>query len=283
MIKVWEYAEPTWGFAFKRISKAFRDYSPDFIEWVDTPRHADVSLLNIVDEVPKWMLKLPNRVIIQHVHLTGSKNIDWLEEWKNALLTISFHPLDKYYGTDFKFLHMPWGADTKTFFRKDFPKDFKVITTGHVALTENIDKLYLACKKLNTFMIHTGQNFGYEKEHYKYLTYMRDSDLADVLNSTQYVSCLRENEGFEMLGIEGLFCGARPIVFDLPSYQWYKGYGIFIQQDNHIVDNLVEILSKEPTPLSEDEYKEVVQKFSWDKLVKNMFNKIAEEYNGKGN
>ena len=125
-----------------------------------------------------------------------------------------------------------------------------------------------------------GQNFGYDSAHYKYLNYMKDSDLMDVLNSTEYVSCLREHEGFEMLGVEGLFCGTRPIVFDLPTYQWYRGHGIFIKQDENIVDSLVDVLSKKPNPVGEEEYKIILEKFSWENIIDNIFNRIKEAYNG---
>lgn len=283
MIKVWEYQESVWGIAFKRISKALRDYSPEDIQWVESPFNADIVLLNALGDLPRWLLDMKNKVIIPHVVATMHRTADtnWIDEYKKALLTISFHPLHEYYGNGFNFLHTPLGADSRTFYRKpELTREFKIITTGHIAETESIDKLYLACKRLNTFMIHTGQNFGYESAYYKYLNYMKDSDLADVLNSTQYVSCLRAYEGFEMLGVEGLFCGARPIVFDLPTYQWYKGHGIFIKQDEYIVDSLVEILSQAPKEISPDEYLEITTKFSWDIIVQNIFKRIKEAYNG---
>lgn len=286
MIRVWEFTEPVWGLAFKRISKAFRDYSPDYIEWVETPRHADISIIHVLGELPRWVLELKNKVMIQHVVSTmhQSGNTNWIEEWKKSLLTVSFHPLNEYYTEQFSFYHMPWGADPKTFYirKPEFNRDFKVITTGHIAVTENIDKLYQACKQINTFMIHTGENFAYDSRYYKYLNYMKDSDLADVLCSTEYVSCLRQHEGFEMLGVEGLFCGTRPIVFDLPTYQWYKGHGIFIKQDDNIVESLVKVLSEKPKAVDEDEYKEIISKFSWPILVENMFKRIKKEYDERG-
>jgi glycosyltransferase involved in cell wall biosynthesis len=275
-MKVCEFLNPNWGHAFFRISKALHDYSPKEIEWTDF-EHADTYLVHVVGggeipEMEKGLEKKKKLIIFQHVYFTGGV-YDWSQYWKQALLTVSFHNLKDYTNKDFNFYSTPWGADSKLFSRLAIKKSYKVFTTGHIAETENIDKLYLACKNIKQTMYHTGTNFEFG-EYYKYLPFLNDREFVVMLNGAQYISCLRDIEGFEMMGVEGLFCGARPIVPDLPTYRWYKDHGIFIDMNKDIVKQLEIILNSTPEEPSPLEMKEIHNKFSWQNLIPRIFQEI---------
>ena len=102
----------------------------------------------------------------------------------------------------------------------------------------------------------------------------------------RYVAVLRKHEGFEIPGAEALFCGTRPLVFDLPSYRWYRGHATFL---NHSLsgkdhqEELVRALKKEPEVVSVEEMEVLHQTFAWQVIVPRMFDRIRHELaKGKG-
>lgn len=246
-IKLAEIVNPKFGMAFKRISNALHAYSQDFVEWT-TPDKAQATIIHVVGgEEYQQALDLKNAVAIQHcIFTTGVELSMWEKIWQNSLLSISFHDLHSYSDKNFNAISVPWGAEPSIFFREpNIIKDQTVFTTGHVAHTEHLPDILYACQKANKRMYHTGENFSWDRKHYQYLSYMDDAQLRKMFNRTQYVGCLRGIEGFEMMGIEGSFCGAVPIVPDLHTYRWYKGFGKFIDMRKGVVEQL-EAIFKEP-------------------------------------
>jgi hypothetical protein len=279
MIKLWEYRDKSWGIAFSRISKAFHDYSPDWVSWVDNVNDCDLALVHVVGikeiSVTNQVLEHGKKLVtVAHTYKTAG-DIDWESLLTNSLLTISFHDFKEYYpNLSFSFFSSNWGCDENQFYRLAIRKTRKVFTTGHISETECIDKLFLASKNTNQVMYHTGTNFGWDNKFYKFLPFLGDRDFNILLNSTEYVSCLREKEGFEMAGIEGLFCSSRPIVPNLPTYRWYKDHGIFIDMKKDIVKQLEIILNTVPKEPNSNEMKEIHSKFSWSVIIKNIFDQL---------
>jgi hypothetical protein len=273
-MKIYEELNKDFGRAFIRISKAFHDYAPECIEFVDSPDKADVNLIHSLGSGELQFMSRPNKVIVQHCYLTGSS--EYTKYWKDSLLTVSFHNLKLYTDIDFNFLSIPWGVEPSVFSRTEKEKDNLVFTTGHVAETENIDKVYDAVKYLNTFMIHTGENFKWDSTYYKYHMYMDDEKFAHLLNRTKYTVGLRSIEGFEMHCAEGLFCGARPIVPKLDTYRWYDGLCHYIDMDKDIVEQLIIIFSGEFIPLTFDEYREAHERFSWVSIMSQFYDRLLK-------
>ena len=275
MIKIYEYQNKNLGMAFKRISKALHDYSPPDIKWTDYAGSASIILVHVVGggEVPIMENVLESGrklLIIQHVVKTGGV-YPWNEYFKQAILSVSFHDLASYYPKDrFNSYSTPWGYDPKEFSRIEMPKKRKVLGTGYVADTECLDKLYQACLNTDNIMYHTGKDFEFGKNYY-HLPWLNDVGFNEMLNSVQYTSCLRDIEGFEMMGVEGLVCGAVPIVPALDTYRWYRKHGIFVDMHSDITKQLEDILVLTPTPPDEDELEEIHQKFSWECIVPKIF------------
>lgn len=66
------------------------------------------------------------------------------------------------------------------------------------------------------------------------------------------MAALRKFEGFEIVGVEALFCGTRPIVYDMPSYRWYKGHASFVGSglsDHALFLQLTDVMRKPPQPV----------------------------------
>lgn len=281
-MKVFEKLNPKFGKAFhERISPALRKYSPESVEWVDKEEDADYILVHTVGgEEFVYMLSKPlNKIInFQHCFLTV-KNIeieDWESIWENTLINISFHDFNWYTDKKIRKCVTPLGADTSVFVNKKLTKKYDVFGTGHVAETELLDVVYKACKTTGKTFLHTGHNFKWEYPTYIYRDYMPITTLVDTLNQTRYISALRDVEGFELMGIEGALCGAVPIVPNLRTYYYYSGFGYFIDMRYDPYEQIVELLNSDYEELTDEQIDRIKEKFNWEKIVKNIFNKIQE-------
>jgi|WetSurMetagenome_2_1015567.scaffolds.fasta_scaffold177743_1 hypothetical protein len=276
MVKLYEISNPVFGKVFQRITKAFHQYSPSYVEWVDSVDKADKVILEVVggleydqaQDIPVGKLVL----FQQCVFTSGVPLEKWYELWNVASGVMSFHPLTRYFKepTTFNFLHTPLGAEPNDFpYIPNVKRYRKVITTGHIAETECIDKLYEAAKQSNTILYHTGENFGWET-NYAHLPYMIDSEFARVLNSTEYVAGLRAIEGFEAMCLEGAMVGATPIIPKLPTYEHYDTFGQFIDLDQDVVGQL-KVLFENYTPLSREAVEWVRDVFAWKNVMHDIY------------
>lgn len=97
-----------------------------------------------------------------------------------------------------------------------------------------------------------------------------DKELAPYYSTSQYVSGLRRTEGFELPAVEGLFCGARPILFDTPNYrQWYEPFGIFIYEGSRqeVIEQLINIFQGPYQPVTEEEIAVAQGRFDWQRII----------------
>lgn len=276
-MKLFEYINPKWGKAFKRISDAFHKYSPSWIEWVQREEDCNVLLVHVVGGEEAIILeKVIPKIIIQHCYFSAEyERYDWPKYWEQAILTVSFHNLPEYTERKFSFYGMPWGAEVEQFFRiPSIEKDISIFSTGHVAETECIDKVFEACKTLKTIMFHTGHNFNWNTQYYKHLEYIDNVPFNYLLNRCKYVSALRLVEGFELTAIEGLFCEARPIIPNESTYNWYRNYAYTIDTSKDIVEQLMVILNTSPKPILEEEKKEIISTFSWKTIMEGFYKEL---------
>lgn len=276
MLKVREILNKDFGRAFTRISEALHKYSPPFIEWVSS--NEDLTLVHVVGggEVP-ILNSLDNYIIFQHCYLTAFPDlINWQDYWYKSALTVAFRDLREYATKEFNFCHSPWGADEDKFKFTNSLKDVDVFVTGHIASTEHIDTLYKACQNSGKLMYHTGQNFRWSRTNYNFVDYMSDAAFVTLLNRTKYVSCMRTVEGFEMAGVEGLFCGAVPIVPDLPTYSWYNGFGIYVDMLGDVETQLTNILKHKPEELISVDFNKAREVFNWKNIVPNIFSSLEK-------
>ena len=279
-LKLYEYKNPDWGRAFTHISDALHKWTPDGMIWVSKMEEAHVAIVHVVGmgEIVHLDMKRPT-VIVQHCYFTANPDVaDYPNYWEKSLFTTSFHNLPSYTDRKFQFYGMPWGADPDVFKRPDIDvkKDIKIMTTGEIADTECLDKVYNACQHIGHTMYHTGKNFGYDTRYYQNYSLLPEPDFVKFLQRSQYVSALRMMEGFELMAVEGLMCGARPITFSTDTYRWFHKYAYVLDPFEDIALQLTFILEKEPKPIGEEEYKEIVDTFSWKIIMKGFYNKLTE-------
>jgi hypothetical protein len=127
-------------------------------------------------------------------------------------------------------------------------------------------------------MLHSGVDYKFaEACGYKYVPPAQDrNEVAKRLSMSKYANALREEEGFELMGIEGLLCGARPIYYDLPCYRhWFDGIGEFISPDPVKTEgDLVNLFSRPPREVTLKEKYEVINMFNWRRVCDNMWDII---------
>lgn len=275
-MRVFEYRNKDWGKVFDKISYALHKHAPEWVEWVDKVEDSELQFINVVGRGElEWLQKAKNKVIFQWCYFTAEpEKANYPKYWKDSLLTVSFHNLPDYTEEEFNFYRTPLGADPSIYKYLRLTKTLPVFTTGHVDRSESLDDVYKAASELQVQMFHTGEDFKWDKRYYKHLEYMSEKGLVKVLNMAKYVACLRKVEGFELMGVEAMMCGTRPIVYDLPTYDFYKGYADFIDPKKNVTAQLIKILSKEPKVYTKQEYKEIRDKFSWEPIIQGIYKEI---------
>lgn len=101
-----------------------------------------------------------------------------------------------------------------------------------------------------------------------------DAEMVREMQSARYAAVLRKFEGFELPGIESIFCGARPIVWDIPTYRWYRGHALFLDaklKGEASTDQLEGFLRTPPKPVGDAEMEILHEKFSWQRLSPRFF------------
>lgn len=114
---------------------------------------------------------------------------------------------------------------------------------------------------------------------YTPLGFISDAQIVDELQAASYVSSLRKFEGFEIPGIEALFCGARPLVYDISTYHWYRDYAVVLPSgiaDGDLFYALVDVFKQPPKPVSLDELTRLHAIFSWRHIVPAYFERLAQ-------
>jgi len=111
-----------------------------------------------------------------------------------------------------------------------------------------------------------------------------EQQLVREMQAAAFVGSLRKEEGFEIAGIEALFCGARPIVFNMSTYRWYEGHGIFVPPElpsDQMFHTLVAALRQPARPVTRPELLELHRKFSWRVLVPSFYERIRAELSAR--
>ncbi len=112
------------------------------------------------------------------------------------------------------------------------------------------------------------------------LGYVTDAALRTELQAARYVVALRQFEGFELAGVEALFCGSRPLVYDIPTYRWYKGHATFVPSglsSEALFLSLTAAMREAPRRISREEMSGLRAQFSWQRLVPRFFERVRAQ------
>lgn len=269
-----------------RVVTALKQYAPSHVEIVAEKEEADVEVLHaigfpeIADRVDEVRHAGKRYAIIQYCLRTTQlpSTRDWLPLWKSAEVVWSYYDLYALMNEDmvvgrFNFYDAPLGCDETVF--KPIPAETKIyalMTSGYVAEPECIEEAILATKIIGGNHFHLGPTMT-TQTHVTHALGIPDSLLAKVYRKTQHVAGLRRIEGFELPAVEGLFCGARPILFDKPHYRrWFDGLARFINEgaSASVTNQLTAVLSV-PHPVQIGEYAHATERFNWARIARNFW------------
>jgi D-inositol-3-phosphate glycosyltransferase len=303
VLKVYVKAPAGLSRAMTRVADALQEHvGPGFVV-VDDANDADVVVLHVigypetVERVEQLTAAGKKYAIMQYCMRSTQEpsTLKWLSLWRGAVAVWSYYHLEAMWKDDIgstalqiepqqfgvNFYHAPLGADPSVF--KPFPAvprkpDHAIVTTGYIAETEGVWECEEATQALGLKMFHLGPNLGF-KAHVRHREGINDAILAQVYSQYNFVAGLRRVEGFELPAVEGLFCGARPIMFDAPHYRrWFEGLAEFVPEDSHdqVVSSLVNTFLQDPqtTFVTPENIAEAHRRFDWANLVPGFWQKV---------
>jgi glycosyltransferase involved in cell wall biosynthesis len=214
---------------------------------------------------------------------------DWLQMWIGAKLVWSYYDLQYLMAEDgftdqltsFPFYYAPLGVDASVF--QEIPqrhRRFIIAASSQHALSESAKECVLATKKEKKEMFFLGHELRRGSD-IVCKTGISDQMLAGYYSQSTFVSGLRRVEGFELPVIEGLLCGARPIVFDRPEMRkWFDKLAIHIPEESRdkVADILAGIFSMTqiyPVTVTEEEKQIVRERFDWQRIIEGFWSRVV--------
>lgn len=295
MLKVYVKPPVHLSQAMTRVANALERYAPSNVEIVTTPQYADFFVLHVIgsDAIP-YVAERPNMkyAAIQYCYKTAGEG-DWSALWRRAKAVWSYYDLDSLLLPEhehFEFYHAPLGLDDAFVADSNLTinpstREIGVMTSGYVSGpgAEAIEEFNEAAGRLDLSVVHLGpEPTGLTQRpcgKWRNAHGISDNQLALLYRSTKWVSGLRYIEGFELPALEGLACGARPIVFDRPEMRhWYGEHAVFVPECNgeDLVKHLLRVLSDEPKSVSNDERDDVIRTFDWERIVKGFWERATQ-------
>jgi glycosyltransferase involved in cell wall biosynthesis len=275
----------------------------DLFQTVKRREDADLVILHVISsdfrDLATQLTANGKRYVAIQYCLATSGTYEWARFWQNAAVVWSYYDLNQHAEADFvwrltNFYHAPLGVDQA--FREhqfdDSPtayakRDIDIITSGYVSGpgAEAIEAVWEAAAAVGVKVVHVGpahvEGIG-RKWNTRTHTDVTDEQLANLYGRAKMVSGLRHVEGFEMPVVEGLACGARPVVFDQPSMRyWYTGHAAFIPEDSlepleSWLSHLLSIGREQPWPVTAAERETVLEKFDWRTIVEGFWQMVEE-------
>jgi hypothetical protein len=262
--------------AIDRVISNLELYMPDGFTRVPDRESADLIILHawgrndhILRDTQLIMEQKKQYAVIQYA-MKSTRNPDpkdWMPIWNNAKLVWSYYDLPA------SNLYLaPFAADPNTFFRvKGTEKKFLVGTLGakQYYKAECFGEVHLAAFQKKGKVAHVGEKPN-ENPIVTYYSDISDEELRMVYNQCNWFSALRRIEGFEVVAIEALLCGTRPIMFGSPDYvRWFDGLAKFIPERavGKTVKSLRDVLGGETWPVTDAEIEETKRRFNWKNII----------------
>lgn len=284
-MRVYLRPQRTLSFAMERVADALERHAPSGVEIVKRPRLADLQLLHVVGDGSDALshLEAPSYAVAQYCFGTVSR--DEREDpasrlaalWNDAKLIWSYYDIADVTPEHVPFYLSPLGVDDAFKSLDGRPMRTLVMTSGYVSGpgAEAIEEVARAAHVLGLPVQHLGpssvKGMTFYPRMWQAVDHISDSRLADIYRRSLWVSGLRHVEAFELPVIEGLCCGARPIVFDRPDMRrWYDGHAVFVREcsGEELVDQLIIAMREGPWPVHEPERQWALQTFDWATIAR---------------
>lgn len=251
-----------------RVAQALRTYAPDWATVVDDPEQADFRIGHVIGihGMQEWVARGPYALIQYCYSTAGGSTDEWQALWADAKAVWSYYDLRSVCP---RFLHRPLGVGR--IFQPSVParKRFIIGTSGYVADTECVMECYGAAQAVGAMQFHLGPNLNFGPGVI-FAHGIPDAQVAEFWSQCSFVAGLRRCEGFELPALEGLMCGARPVMFDAPHYrQWFNDFAEFIPEGSprEVEASLTELFSRPVRPVTAIERAEAARRFNWKQLA----------------
>lgn len=286
------FVKPPYGMskAMDRVAKGLTEDIPD-VTAVDRVEDADVVLIHAigypetVDAIARCKMRKQKIVLAQYCLRTTqeTKTTAWLPLWRECDVVWSYYDLPELcredgceFPSEAQFVMTPLGCDSTVFVDHNIPRRFTIASSGYVADSECLAEINRAVGLNGGTQFHLGPKLGMPNVVCD--LYISDEVLAERYSASQYVAGLRRIEGYEMPVVEGLLCGARPIVFDRPHYRrWFSEFAIFIPEGSprEVTKALTAVLAKPPQPVTAAERQLAVGLFTWPAIARAVWDAAA--------
>jgi hypothetical protein len=286
-MRVYAEVRPPWlGRVMYRINDQFRFHAPPGVEFTTDPIRADFQVLDVIG--PGFVEELCcRRFVLQVQGFLPQWSADrdfWLEWLGRAGLVVSFSDLPGILqSSNFNFVRLPWGVDGNIFYpRADRQRVACIFTSGYDPALEAILECREAARRANQPMIHLGPVLpSLGEPGIVCVNGISDDELAGWYSEAWRVSGLRRGAGFELPCLEGLACGARPVVFDTPEYRyWYEGIAEFLPElpAAELIEGIYALMQTPSQPVTDAEREAVLDRFGWAALMARLWSAIAEAF-----
>ena len=225
--------------AMFRVARALKQYAPLDVRIVLDPKEADYQVLHVIGpDALLYRSEARATVAIQYCFISAGFEAHrdaWIDWWKQQRLVWSYYDLSPYVPWP-RMYYAPMGIEPATFKLQRGSRDVGAMTSGYVTGpgAEAIEEVGLAAAKHGMSILHLGpvpetrdKSPMVTPPGWMNLHGVSDHVLAEAYGRSRWVSGLRHVEGFELPALEGLACGARPVLFDRPEMRaWFKGHGV---------------------------------------------------------
>lgn len=235
--------------AMVRVANAIKRHAPPYVVFVNCVEDADIQVLHVIDWCDEFLSWPRKYIAIQYcLETTSCKSaVDWSRFWAKSELVWSYYDLARYMESSAvipcreKLFCAPLGADDVFRQRAERllrnpdasgygqPRDL-IVTSGYVSGhgAEAIREVWGAAERTEWSGVHIGPPVveGAGRSLPRGWTSAEgctDGELADFYNRAFFVSGLRYGEGFELPAVEGMLCGAHPLLFKQPSQEFWFG------------------------------------------------------------
>lgn len=267
--------------ALARVERALKAFAPPSVTFAPGPA---LTILPVVGRLDRIKQQLSGKyAIIQYCLRSTQKphTRDWMPIWRGAKLVYSYYHLpslcleDSQY-PDFNFYHAPLGVDPAVFCPSGSEKHYVVGSHGPNRLSEGSRELARATDRVNGRMFHLGPTLRLEGD-VTFAQGMSDAALAGIWSQCRWVSGLRRKEGFELPAAEGLLCGARPLLYDTPTYrQWYGTMADYVPERSRpdVEEALVELFTRDYRPVTGEELDRAKALFNWERIAEGFWTRL---------
>lgn len=281
--------------AMTRIANALSTYKPDSVEIVNNEQGCDLSILYVIgfdyiERAEKLLSSGKKYACVQccvKSILGFTDYTKWQLLWSKSTVVWSYYDLTKHMPQGSIFYYAPLGLDSCfTYCKLNGHERKSIVTTGYVSgpYEEAIEEVWLAANQMGIPVIHIGPSnvsgINFKPPNVVINTDVPDDHLIWYLSGAKYVCSFRHTEGFELPAVEGLACGARPIVFNQPDLRnWYRNRAIYVEEchGQELIDKLVNIFSVNPRPVDENERLEVLRRFNWKAICEGFWSTMLRE------